>query len=471
MHSMTQHAALVRSGEVSARELVEAALDAIEHLNPELNAFVALCPERALAEAEGIRPGDPRPLCGVPIGLKDLLSATEGLPTTHGSSAFGDWVAGHDTAHVRRLREAGAIVVGKTNTPELGLRPVTENARFGPTRNPWDPRLSPGGSSGGSAAAVAAGLVPLADGSDFGGSIRIPAACCGVVGIRPSTGRVSIAPDYGDVSAGVGVDGVLARTVEDVAVALDAMSGYEPGDRDWLPPPAEPFADSARRPPGRLPVRVAFDGPLGIPVDPEPRAAAAQAAELLADLGHDVREEAPDWDDEGFGAAWMTCGTGTMRHLLRVLSRLHGRPFDPDALEPANRAWLVDGPEIPMVEYLEAAERLVAYARRVLTGWPSGGVLVTPTLTRLPVEIGTHAQAGVTDDAVRFSAFVRVWNVTGQPALSLPLGESAGGLPVGVQIVGPPGRDDLVLAVAAQLEAAAGLRPGSDARVSIGASS
>jgi amidase len=455
--SATDQAALVRSGEVSARELVEASLAAVVSLNPELNAFVALGAERALAEAERIRPGDPRPLCGVPLGLKDLLGATEGLPTTHGSSAFGDWVADHDTAHVRRLREAGAIVIGKTNTPELGLRPVTENARFGPTRNPWDPRLNAGGSSGGSAAAVAAGLVPLADGSDFGGSIRIPAACCGVVGIRPSTGRVSIGPDYHDVGSGVGVDGVLARTVLDVAVALEAMSGYEPGERHWLPP--QPLAESLRCELGRLPVRVALDAPNGVPVDAEPRAAAARAAELLSELGHDVREEAPDWSDESFGEAWMTCGTTAMQHMIRVIERLHGRPVDPDALEPATRAWLLGAPQAPAIEYLEAGERLFGYARRVLQGWPADGVLITPTLTRLPIESGRPAQAGVTDDAVRFSAFVRVWNVTGQPALSLPLGESAGGLPVGVQIVGPPGRDDLVLAVAAQLEAAAGLRP------------
>jgi amidase len=182
--SAVQQAALVRSGEISATELVEASPAAIERRNPELNAFVTLCAERALAEAGAVRPGDPRPVCGVPVGIKDLLSATEGVPTSEGSAAFGDWVADNDSAHVRRLREAGAIVVGKTNTPELGLRPVTENARFGATRNPWDPSLSAGGSSGGSAAAVAAGLVGLADGSDLGGSIRIPAACCGVVGRR-----------------------------------------------------------------------------------------------------------------------------------------------------------------------------------------------------------------------------------------------------------------------------------------------
>src|SRR5213078_1441262 len=167
---------------------------------------------------------------GVPVACKDLLGATEGLPTTHGSAAFGDWKADHDAGHVRRLRDAGAIVVGKTNTPELGLRPVTENERFGPTRNPWRTTLSAGGSSGGSAAAVAAGMVGLADGSDLGGSIRIPASCCGVIGLKPSRGRVSIGPDLGDLAGGIPIDGPLARTTLDAAIALDAMAGYEPGD-------------------------------------------------------------------------------------------------------------------------------------------------------------------------------------------------------------------------------------------------
>jgi amidase len=193
MHAAGQ-AAAVRSGEVSARELVEASLAAIEQRDPQIGAFVATCADRALAEADAIRPGDPRPLCGVPIALKDLLSASAGLPTTHGSRALGDWVADHDTHHVRRLREAGAIVIGKTNSPELGLRPVTENARYGTTRNPRDLRLSAGGSSGGSAAAVAAGMVAMAEGNDLGGSLRIPASCCGVIGLKPSRGRRSSAP-------------------------------------------------------------------------------------------------------------------------------------------------------------------------------------------------------------------------------------------------------------------------------------
>src|SRR5262245_59180084 len=300
----TEQAALVRSGEISACELVQASLDAIERRDGEYNAFITLRAEAALAEADAVRPGDDRPLCGVPIGIKDFLTAVTGTRTTHGSAAFGDWVPDHDSAHVRRLREAGAIVVGKTNTPELAARPVTEPLRFGPTRNPRDPRLNAGGSSGGSAAAVAAGLVALCDGSDAGGSIRIPASCCGVVGMRPSTGRVSIGPDLGDVGSGVGIDGPIARTVLDAAVALDAMSGYEAGDHHGLPGPARTFAEAAGRAPGRVTVQVALEAPLGVPVDPEPRAAASAAAAALADLGHDVREQVPDWDDEAVPAAW-----------------------------------------------------------------------------------------------------------------------------------------------------------------------
>jgi amidase len=454
-----EQAALVRRGEVSARELVEATLDRIERVDPAVNAFVAVVPERALAEADRIRPGDERSLCGVPVGVKDLLSATEGLPTTNGSAAFGDWIAGHDTAHVRRLREAGAIVVGKTNSPELGLRPVTENARFGATRNPRDPELAAGGSSGGSAAAVAAEMVPLADGSDLGGSIRIPAACCGVVGLKPTRGRVSIGPDFGDVGSGLPCDGVVARSVRDAAVALDAMAGYEPGDHYLVPPPRRPYAAAVAAGCEPLEVQIATSAPLGVSVDDEPLAAVGAAAELLARLGHRVREQAPDWDDEQFPASWATFATGTAQHVLRIVERLHGRPIDATLLEPATRAWLVDAPPVALLDYLEAGERLWAFARRVLRDWPDDCVLVTPTLTRLPARVGgIRAQTGVTDDAVRFSAFVRLWNVTGQPAITLPFHETADGVPVGVQLVGPPGRDDLILSLAAQLEQHAGLR-------------
>jgi amidase len=457
--SAVEQAGLVRAGDVSARELVEASMRAIERRNRVINAFVLLCEERALVEADQIHPGDPRPLCGVPVGIKDLLSATEGLATTEGSRAVPDWVADHDSAHVRRLRSAGAIIVGKTNTPELGLRPVTENARYGATRNPWNLELSAGGSSGGSAAAVAAGMVPLADGSDLGGSIRIPASCCGLVGLKPSMGRVSIGPDYGDMASGMPVDGVLTRSVLDSAVALDVISGYEPGDRHSAPAPPASFAEAARSTPHVTRVRVCLTAPLGVPVDDEPTAAALAAAESLRSLGHEVVEDTPAWDDESFASAWATYMTGTGQHLIRVVERMHGQPIDPARLEPANRAWLAAAAPISVIDYLEAAEHLWAYARRILRDWDPSEVLLTPTLTRLPAAVGgIKSQAGVTDDATRFSALVRVWNVTGQPAINLPITHTPTGTPVGVQLVAAHGREDLLLALAGQLEAAAGWR-------------
>lgn len=455
-----EQAALVRSGGISARELVDASLTAIERLDPEVNAFVSLAPERALEEAERMRPGDPRPLCGVPIAVKDFLTATEGLATSEGSRAFGDWVADHDAAHVRHLREAGAILVGKTNTPELGMRPVTEPERFGPTRNPWDLRLSAGGSSGGSAAAVAGCMVPLADGSDLSGSIRIPAACCGLVGLKPSRGRVSIGPDLADVGAGHISDGVLSRTVLDTAVALDAIAGYEPGDH-YLPLlPAARFAEAARRRPGPVRIRLALQAPLGLPIDEQPTKAARRAADLLAELGHHVDVGVPDWEDHRLPQAWETFVAGVVQHLIRVVARLHGGRFDPKALEPATRTWALERPPILAADYLEAIEHLRALTRRILRSWPEDEVLLTPTLTRLPAAVSAvSSQAGVSDDAVRFSALVRLWNMTGQPAISCPLHETADGVPVGVQLVGPPGRDDLLLSLAGQLEMAAGWRP------------
>jgi amidase len=303
-------------------------------------------------------------------------------------------------------------------------------------------------------------MVGLADGSDMGGSIRIPASCCGLVGLKPSRGRVSIGPDFGDIGAGVPVDSVLTRTVLDTATALDATAGYEPGDHHVAPEPPTSFVQAARRPPGRLPVRVALSAPLGVPVDAEPRAAARRAAEALTDLGHDVRDGVPDWDDEAFPGSWETFATGALQHIVRVLERLHGRALDPERLEPATRRWLIDSPPVPLVKYLEAAELLWAFSRRVLSSWPEDAVLLTPTLTRLPAAVGgLQSQAGVTDDAVRFSTLVRIWGVTGQPAISLPIHETADGIPVGVQLVGPPGREDVLLALAAQLEESVGWCP------------
>ena len=242
-------AALVRGGELSARELVDASLRRIEALQPHVNAFVDVDHEGARVAADAIAPGDARPFAGVPIAIKDI-SAVAGLRLTRGAHADGLHSPPHDHYAVRRLRAAGFVIVGTTTLPEWGILPVTEPRRFGPARNPWDLARTPGGSSGGSAAAVAAGMVPIAHGNDGGGSIRIPAACCGLVGLKPQRGRVSPAPDAGE--SFLLQDGVLTRTVRETALLLDLLAGPEPGDASWAPPPAEPFAATAAREPGRL---------------------------------------------------------------------------------------------------------------------------------------------------------------------------------------------------------------------------
>ena len=275
-------AGLVRSGELTARELVETSLERIEALNPALNAVILVDAERALAAADGVGRGDPRPFAGVPIALKDETPA-EGLRLTFGSRVWGDFVPGHDSHLVRRLKGAGFIPVGRTNMPELGIMPVTEPARYGPTRNPWDTDRTPGGSSGGSGSAVASGMVPLAHGADGGGSIRIPAACCGLVGLKPARGRVSLGPDMGD--HWLIAHGVLTRTVAETAALLDVLAGYEAGDANWAPPPAESFASAAARPPEPLRVGLLMTPPVAAPLDPICERAARDAAELLGELG------------------------------------------------------------------------------------------------------------------------------------------------------------------------------------------
>jgi len=241
-HPVTELAGMVRSGEISARELVETSLARIEELNPALNAFVQVDGERALATAEAVEPGDERPFAGVPIAIKNNR-AVSGLRLTEGCSLMADHVAAYDHNVTRRLKDAGFVIVGTTTLPEYGILPVSEARLFGPTRNPWDLDRTPGGSSGGAAAAVASGMVPVAHGNDGGGSIRIPAACCGLVGLKPARGRISAAPDLGDYP--LSIDGVLTRTVGETAAILDVLAGYEVGDANWAPPPVEPFARTA----------------------------------------------------------------------------------------------------------------------------------------------------------------------------------------------------------------------------------
>jgi amidase len=465
-HPATEQAELVRSGEVSSRELVEASLRAIAELNDELNAFVTTASVRALAEADAIGPGDERPLAGVPIAVKDLIALTEGIRTTNGMAAMGDWVPEIDSATVRKLREAGAIVVGKTNTPEMGILPVTEPDRFGPSRNPWDTSRTTGGSSGGSAAAVAAGIVSLAHGNDGGGSIRIPASCCGLVGLKPSRGRVSWAPEWTEGAIGLPTDGVLSRTVRDTAVALDLIAGYEPGDSFLVPEPSAPFAEAMHRDPGTLRFGFTLEAPNGAPVDPDCQQAVRDTVELLESLGHEV-VEADLPADEGYVESFIKVWVGATEDELHTYERWLGKPLDRSKLEPLTAQMAEISRAQSATELLGAMDYLRRLSRTILAFWTDHDVLVTPTLAKPPIEIGGLRPAEgeppiqMLLNSAAWVPFTPVFNVTGQPAMSLPLHQSGEGLPIGVQFVGAPAAEELLLSLGGQLEQA---RPWADRR-------
>ncbi len=450
--SALEQAALVRAGDVSPVELVQTYLERIERLDPQLRAFVTVRAEEALAEARAWDGGGP--FGGVPIALKDLDS-TAGTRTTFGSRAFADYVPQFDVAHVRRLKAAGFVVLGKTATPEFGTTAFTASELTGATRNPWDTTRTVGGSSGGAAAALAAGLTPIAQGSDGGGSIRIPASCCGVFGLKPARGRISNAP----LGPGIGLStsGPLARTIADAAAYLDVVTGYEWGDPWWLPPPERPFAEAAVTEPGRLRIAVTTVPPTETEVHADCRAAAEDAATLLAALGHEVEEAAPDWSGPGLAEDFTP--------LWQVAPTLYGVE-DLSLLTPFNQALAEGAKRTSSVEYVAALVRLQMRARQIVAFWERYDLLLTPTLALPPVPIGWAAEE---DDpweqyarAARFTPFTPVFNVTGQPAASVPLSWNEEGLPIGVQLVGPPAGEELLLRVCAQLEAArpwAGRRP------------
>ncbi len=449
-----EQADLVRRGEVTSAELVELYLDRIECLDPELNAFVTVCAEQARAAAAAGLPDGP--FRGVPLPIKDL-NETAGIRTTFSSRAFADYVPGFDAAVVRRLKEAGFVVIGKTNTPELGITAVTESELNGPCRNPWDTTRTPGGSSGGAAAAVAAGLAPAAHGSDGGGSIRIPASCCGLFGIKPARGRVSPAP-YGGLE-GFSTSGPLTRTVADAAALLDVMAGYETGDPYWAPPPERPFVDEVGRDPGALRVALTTTPPLiDAPVAPECVDAAAAAARLLTELGHSVEEATPPWGDERLFVLFMT--------VWQVGPALFGKPAE--SFEPLTCALIEAAAKTGSVEYVRATAQLRELARRIVAFWDEFDLLVTPTLAQPPVPIGSLRDDDPWQElrnVGRFVPFTQVANITGLPAVSLPLSSSDEGLPIGVQLVGRPAGEAALIRVSAQLEEA---RPWRDRRPPVG---
>ena len=457
-------ARLVKAGEVTARELAEASLERIEALDGELNAFVHLDPDSALAAAEAVDASDERPFAGVPIAVKDT-AAMAGMPYRLGSDLFGDFVPDHDAFVVRRLLDAGFVVVGKTNLPEFGILPVTEPRRFGPTRNPWDPERTPGGSSGGAAAAVAAGMVPLAHGSDGGGSIRIPAACCGLVGLKPSRGRISRGPDLGDDF--LVQDGVLTRTVAETAELLDVLAGYEPGDATWAPPPDEPFARAAAREPGRLRIGVTTTPAIDVAeVDALCERALRDAAELLDSLGHDVEQVDPPWAGQNLLRAFTLVFGTPVAMGMTFGGQVSGREPSAELVEPLSwTIWEGIRQRTPL-DYLLARTQLTAASRAIVALWRDYDAVVTPALAQRPVRIGEidSCSAEPWEDFRRsgeFTPYTAIFNVTGQPAVSLPLFHGDDGLPLAVQVAGRPAGEGQLLALAAQLEAA---RPWADRR-------
>jgi amidase len=453
----TELASMVRSGEVSARELVECSLERIEELNPSLNAFVDVDAERALATADQVRPGDARPFAGVPIAIKNNRPV-EGLRLTYGCSLMAENMCDYDHNVTRRIKQAGFVIVGTTTLPEYGILPTSEARLFGPTRNPWDLERTPGGSSGGAAAAVAAGIVPVAHGNDGGGSIRIPAACCGLVGLKPSRGRISVAPELGDSM--LTIDGVLTRTVADTAAVLDVLAGYEPGDATWAPAPAEPFAATTGREPGRLRIAATTFPPIAdAVVDPACSHAVAEAGELLRSLGHEVEEVDPPWRIEGlselFGAVFSTYIALSIAYSGMVA----GREPSAEDMEPMSWAIYSMVQKLGAVEGMAASVRLQAHARRLVSFLEPYDALLTPALAERPLPLGSLDTAA--EDPMStftrsglFTPFTPVFNASGQPGISLPLFQGEDGLPLGVQLVGRPAGESALLALSAQLEAA-----------------
>jgi amidase len=462
----TAQAELVRKQEVSPAELVGEAITRIEKLNPQLNAVIHELYDRARAESAGELPDGP--FRGVPFLLKDLATELAGTPFSEGTDFSGDYRSTVTQELTRRYIEAGFVICGKTNTPELGILPTAEPRRFGPSRNPWNTAHSTGGSSGGSAAAVASGMVPAAHASDGGGSIRIPASCCGLVGLKPTRGRNSLAPQYGDVMGGLVCEHVVTRSVRDSAAILDATAGPVPGDPYWAPPRRGPsFAAAVATPPPRLRIAVMTASFTGSDVHPECVAATRAAGRLCESLGHEVEEAALVVDSEAFLTDFLNLwGAGNAWALGEWETRL-GRPASEGELEPLSWALVQMGRSLDAATYLAAVQGLQKATRQIAQYFEGIDLLLTPTLGEPPAPLATFDSppgeplAGIFR-AAPYVPFTPPFNVTGQPAISLPLHWNDARLPVGVQFVGRFGDEETILALAGQLEQAApwaGRRP------------
>jgi amidase len=458
----TAQAALVRTGQASPQELVEAAILRIEKLNPELNAVIHPLFHKAMDQARGELPDGP--FRGVPFVVKDLTCHTAGDPFHEGMGFLKDlqWVEGEDTYLTAKFRAAGFVFVGKTNTPELGILPTAEPFAYGPTRNPWHTGHSTGGSSGGTGAAVASGMVPVGHANDGGGSIRIPASECGLFGLKPSRGRTSLGPEFGDIMCGLVCEHVLTRSVRDSAAILDTVAGEMPGDPYVAPPPARPFAREVGADPGRLRIGVLRTPPGGTAdTHPDCLAALEEAMALLTELGHAVEESYPPGieDPEYIGQFLTLWGAGQAWNLA-YWSRKTGRPIGQGDVEPVTWALAEMGRQYNGGHILSALEWLQRGARRI-ADWHADGfdLLLTPTIAEPPPPLGEFEQPPDNPLMAIFRAasivpFTPLFNASGAPAASLPLHWNGAGLPVGIQLAAPYGREDVLIRIASQLEEA-----------------
>ncbi len=454
-------AALVAAGDVTALELVDAAIGRIEERNPSLNAVVADRFEQARAEAGEVQAGARSgPLAGVPFVVKDLNCDVAGLPSTKGSRLFADVVAPADSELARRYKAAGLLILGNTNTPEMGKNASTEPLLFGPAHNPWHLGHSPGGSSGGSAACVAGGIVPAGHANDGGGSIRIPASACGLVGLKPTRGRTPSYPQLASPAYPVGIGHAVTRTVRDSAALLDAIAGPLAGDPYASPsaPPEGGYQDALARPTGSLRIGFATVAANGHDAHPAAADAVARTAVLLAGLGHEVHEAAPVYDHATVANVLSVLMGAASAEMVETRLAELGRPLADDDLEPFSLFMHERCLGLGAVDVVRAQQDLERTSRAIAPFFAEHDLWLTPTLGVPTPELGvldtTVVQAMFTK-AARFSEYTSVFNVTGQPAISIPAGFDADGLPVGVQLVGDHGTEALLLQVAAQLEAAA----------------
>lgn len=465
----TSQAEMVRTKEVKPIELVDAAIDRIERINPALNAVITPMFDQARAAANTKLPDGP--FTGVPFLLKDLLASYAGVRMASGSSFLRDFVPDHDSELVSRYRRAGLVILGKTNTPEYGIMPTTEPVFFGPSRNPWDTTRATGGSSGGSAAAVASGMVPFAHGNDGGGSIRIPASCCGLFGLKPTRARNPLGPDFGDMFSGLIAEHALTRSVRDSAALLDATSGNQPGDPYWAPPPARPFLTEIGAEAGKLRIAFAAVAPDGASLHPDCVQAVNEAAKLCSDLGHEVAEASPAVNGEMLVRAFMTLWSSGCAWTIDSMALYTKQEATAERFEPATWALYQMGRQQTGSAYLLALQWLQRTSREVAGFMQDFDVWLTPTLGEPPLPLGSFdatpedPMAGMRK-AAQFVPFTPLCNATGQPAMSVPLFWNDEGLPIGTHFVGRFGDEATLFRLASQLEAA---RPWGNRRPPISA--